>query len=100
MGLPEKGLILSWLLFLLGLFGVLVRRDLIFILMSLEIMLNAAGVAFVSAGASLGLPDGQVMFIFVLVLAAAEVSIGLAIILKLFGRIRTLDSDAAGRLRG
>ncbi len=100
MGLPEKGLILSWLLFLLGLFGLLVRRDLIFMLMSLEIMLNAAGLAFVSAGASRGDPGGQVMFIFVLVLAAAEVSIGLALILKLYGKTRTLDSDAASRLRG
>lgn len=95
-----KGLILSWLLFLLGLFGLLVRRDLIFMLMSLEIMLNAAGVAFVSAGSSWGDPGGQVMFIFILVLAAAEVSIGLALVLKLFGRTRTLDSDAASRLRG
>jgi NADH-quinone oxidoreductase subunit K len=100
MGLPEKGLVLSWLLFLLGLFGVLVRRDLIFMLMSLEIMLNAAGVAFVSAGAAWGDPGGQVMFVFILVLAAAEVSIGLALVLKLFGKIRTLDSDAASRLRG
>jgi NADH-quinone oxidoreductase subunit K len=100
MGLPEKGLVLSWLLFLLGLFGVLVRRDLIFMLMSLEIMLNAAGLAFVSAGASRGDPGGQVMFIFILALAAAEVSIGLALVLKLFGKTRTLDSDAASRLRG
>ncbi len=100
MGLAEKGLILSWLLFLLGLFGLLVRRDLIFMLMSLEIMLNAAGLAFVSAGAFRGGPGGQVMFIFILALAAAEVSIGLALILKLYGKTRTLDSDAASRLRG
>lgn len=100
MGLPEKALILSWLLFLLGFFGVLVRRDFLFMLMSLEIMLNAAGLAFVSAGASRGDPGGQVMFIFILVLAASEVAVGLALVLKLFGKTRTLDSDAASRLRG
>ncbi len=100
MGLAEKGLILSWLLFLIGLFGVLVRRDLMFMLISLEVMLNAAGLAFVSAGAAWGDPGGQVMLIFILSLAAAEVSIGLALVLRLYGKIKTLDSDAASRLRG
>ncbi len=100
MGLAEKGLILSWLLFLIGLFGVLVRRDLLFMLISLEVMLNAAGLAFVSAGAAWGDPGGQVMFIFILSLAAAEVAIGLALVLRLYGKIKTLDSDAASRLRG
>ena len=61
------------MLFALGLAGVLVRRNLIFMLMSIEIMLNAAGLAFVVAGARWGQPDGQVMFLFILAMAAAEV---------------------------
>ena len=70
------------LLFALGLIGVLVRRNVIFILMSIEVMLNAAGLAFVVAGARWGQPDGQVMFLFILAMAAAEVSVGLALVLR------------------
>lgn len=65
-------------MFALGLIGLLVRRNVIFTLMSIEIMLNAAGLAFVAAGARWGQADGQVMFLFVLAMAAAEVSVGLA----------------------
>ena len=100
MGLAQKAMVLAWLLFLIGLFGVLVRKDLVVLLMSLEIMLNAAGLAFVSAGAFWGERDGQVMFIFVLAFAAAEVSVGLALVLQLYGTNRSLDSDAASNLRG
>lgn len=96
----EHGLILAATLFSLGLAGVLVRRNVIFILLSIEIMLNAAGLAFVVAGARWASPDGQVMFIFILAMAAAEVSVGLALVLKLYHRLRTLDSDAAGSMRG
>jgi len=96
----EFGLLLASLLFALGLIGVLIRRNIIFILMSIEIMLNAAGMAFVVAGARWQQPDGQVMFIFILVMAAAEVSVGLALALQFFRCFRTLDADAAGRMRG
>ncbi len=96
----SHGLILAGLLFLIGLAGVLVRRDIIFILASLEVMLNAAGLAFVVAGARWGQPDGQVMFIFILAMAAAEVSVGLALALQMHGRLGTLDVDAASRMRG
>lgn len=96
----EHGLLLAGILFALGLTGVLVRRNVIFILMSLEIMLNAAGLAFVVAGARWGQADGQIMFILVLTLAAAEVSIGLALVLQLHRRFRTLDADAASEMRG
>ncbi len=92
----QQGLALSAVLFALGLTGVLVRRNLIFILMSVEIMLNAAGLAFVVAGARWGAPDGQVMFIFLLTVAAAEVAVGLALLILHFGRRRTLDADAIG----
>jgi NADH-quinone oxidoreductase subunit K len=92
-------LLLAAALFALGLAGVLVRRNLIFMLMSIEIMLNATGLAFVAAGARWAQPDGQIMFMFVLTLAAAEVSVGLALVLQLFRRQPTLDADAATTLR-
>ena len=96
----EHVLILAAALFVLGLVGVLVRRNVLFILLSLEIMLNAAGLAFVAAGARWGQPDGQVMFIFILAMAAAEVSVGLALVLQLFEKLKSLDADAASKMRG
>ena len=76
------------------------RRNLIFILMSIEIMLNAAGLAFVVAGSHWAQADGQVMFIFILSVAAAEVSVGLALLLLLHRRFQTLDADAVSKMRG
>ncbi len=100
-GIPvEHGLILASILFALGTVGVLVRRNVIFVLMSIEIMLNAAGLAFVVAGSRWGQADGQVMFIFILTMAAAEVSVGLALILQFYRRLGTLDTDAASSMRG
>ena len=96
----EYGLVLAALLFAIGLAGVLARRNIIFILLSIEVMLNAAGLAFIAAGARWGHPDGQIMFIFILVMAAAEVSVGLALVLQLFHHIKTVDSDAANSMRG
>ncbi len=96
----EPALVLAAVLFLVGLVGVLVRRNILFILMSIEIMLNAAGLAFIAAGALRGQADGQVMFLFILAMAAAEVSVGLALIFRLHHRIRSLDADAASRMRG
>ncbi len=100
-GIPmEHGLALASVLFVLGLAGVLVRRNILFVLMSLEIMMNAAALAFVVAGARWGQPDGQIMFILILSLAAAEASVGLAILLQLYRRFGTLDIDAASEMRG
>ena len=96
----EHVLVLAAVLFVLGLAGVLARRNILFVLMSLEVMLNAAGLAFVAAGSRWGKVDGQVMFIFILAMAAAEVSVGLALVLRLYHGFKTLDSDAAGRLKG
>lgn len=93
-------LMLAGILFTLGLLGVLVRRNLLFVLMSIEIMINAAALAFVAAGSRWGQPDGQVMFLMVLTLAAAETSVGLAMLLQLHRRFRTLDTDAASEMRG
>ena len=96
----EYGLILAGILFVLGTIGVLVRRNVIFMLLSLEIMFNAAGLAFVVAGSRWGQPDGQVMFIFILTMAAAEVAVGLALVLQLYYRFKSLDVDTASQMRG
>jgi NADH-quinone oxidoreductase subunit K len=96
----EHGLLLAAILFATGLAGVLMRRNILFILMSIEIMLNAAGLAFIVAGSRWGRPDGQVMFIFILSMAAAEVSVGLALLLRLYHNVKSLDADAASRMRG
>ena len=96
----RDGLVLAGVLFALGLTGLLVRRNIIFILMSIEIMLNAAGLAFVAAGERWGQADGQVVFIFILAMAAAEVSVGLALVLQLYHQYKSVDADAASKMRG
>jgi NADH-quinone oxidoreductase subunit K len=96
----EAGLLLAGILFMLGLISVLVRRNIIFMLISVEIMLNAAGLAFIVAGSKWMQPDGQVMFIFILTMAAAEVSVGLALILQIYHQLKTLDTDAANKMNG
>jgi len=94
------GLILAGVLFVIGLVGLMVRRNIIFILLSLEIMFNAAGLALVVAGSHWAQADGQIMFIFVLSMTAAEVSVALALVLQMNRAFRTLDADAASRMRG
>jgi NADH-quinone oxidoreductase subunit K len=96
----EHVLILAAAIFALGLLGLLVRRNLIFTLLSLEVMLNAAGVAFIGAGSRWGQADGQVVFLFILAVAAAEVSIGLALLLLFYRCKHTLNIDEASEMRG
>lgn len=96
----EHGLILAAILFSLGLAGVLVRSNIVFMLMSLEIMLNAAGLAFIVAGAHWGQADGQAMFIFILTLASAEVTVGLALVLNFYHHFRSLDAREASTMKG
>ena len=96
----EHGLLLAGTLFTIGVIGLIIRRNIFFILLSIEIMLNASGLAFIVAGYHHGQPDGQIMFLFILTVAAAEVAVGLAIVLQLFQRFRTLDVDAASLLKG
>lgn len=96
----EHGLALAALLFAIGTVGLLARRNLAVVLMSIEVMLNAAGLAFVAAGARFGQPDGQVFFLLVLAMAAAEVAVGLALLLALRRRNETLDADAESAMRG
>jgi NADH-quinone oxidoreductase subunit K len=100
-GIPmEHGLLLSALLFALGLVGVLTRRNLIVILMSLEVMFNAAGLAFIVAGSRWGQADGQIMFLLILTLAAAEVGVGLGLVLQIFRRFQSLDADSLNGMKG
>lgn len=100
-GVPMlHGLVLASVLFALGLAGLMIRRNMVFMLMSLEIMLNAAGLAFIVAGTAWGQPEGQAMFLLVITLAAAEASVGLALLIRLHQRYKTLDIDAISRMRG
>ena len=92
-------LIVASILFVLGLIGVLTRKNIIFILISIEVMLNAAGLAFVAAGSRWGQPDGQVMFLFILAMAASEVSVGLALVLQAFHQHKTLDVQELRQLK-
>lgn len=96
----EHVLVLAVVLFLIGFTGVLVRRNVMFVLMSLEVMMNSCGLAFVTAGAKWGQPDGQIMFMLILALAAAEVAVALGIVLQLSRRFDSLDVDAASELNG
>lgn len=92
-------LIVAAILFVLGLIGVLTRKDIIFMLISVEIMLNAAGLAFIAAGARWNQPDGQVMFLFILAMAAAEVSVGLALVLQIYHQNKTMDVEKLKALK-
>lgn len=96
----EVVMLLAGLLFALGIVGVIIRKNIIFMLLSVEIMLNAAGLAFIAAGSRWGQPDGQVMFVFVLAMAAAEVSIGLALILQIYHQHKSLDIDNLKEMNG
>lgn len=92
----QHGLILAAILFVLGLTGLVIRRNLLFMLIGLEIMINA----FVVAGSYWGQTDGQVMYILAISLAAAEASIGLALLLQLHRRRQNLNIDSVSEMRG
>lgn len=96
----EHGLLLAAILFCIGLVGLMARRNVVYMLMSTEIMLNAAGLAFVVAGSRWQEADGQIMFLIILTMAAAEVAVGLALVLRFYRQFQTLDIDAASRMRG
>ena len=84
-------LVLSAIVFAIGVIGVLIRRNLIVVLMSIELMLNAVNLTFVAFSNSLGSMDGQVIVIFVMAVAAAEAVVGLAIIISVFRHRQSLD---------
>lgn len=95
----EFYLIVSAVLFLIGVLGVLIRRNAIIIFMCVELMLNAANLAFVAAAHHLKQMNGQVFVFFVMVVAAAEVAVGLAIIVTLFRNKETVDVDQVNLLK-
>jgi NADH-quinone oxidoreductase subunit K len=96
---PDNYIYLSAVLFSLGAFGVLVRRNAIVVFMCVELMLNASNLAFVSFARIHGNLDGQVIAFFVMVVAAAEVVVGLAIIMAIFRTRRSASVDEANLLK-
>lgn len=86
-------LVLSAVLFSIGTAGVFIRRNVITILLSIEIMLNAVNLSFVAFGRALGGPDGQIIVFFVMTVAAAEAAVGLAIVISLFRHRESLNPD-------
>lgn len=92
-------LCLSAAMFAIGLFGVMTRKNLIVVFMCIELMLNSANVAFVAFGALHGQIEGQVIAFFVMVVAAAEVTVGLALIVNLFRLRASIDPDDLANLK-
>ena len=87
-------------MFSIGLIGVLTRRNIVFVLMSLEIMLNAGGLAFIVGASRWGHAEGQIMFLMILTLAAAEVAVGLGLIIQMFRRYKTVDINVLSEMKG
>ena len=96
---PEAFVALSAILFAIGAAGVLVRRNALVVLLSIEIMLNAANLALVAFSRAHGVQDGQVFAIVVMAIAASEVVVGLGIVVAL-SHLRELDTDHLAELRG
>jgi len=96
---PGNYIVLSAVLFSIGAIGVLVRRNAIVVFMCVELMLNAANLAFVTAARAWGNLDGQVVAFFVMVVAAAEVVVGLAIIMTIFRSRQSTSVDETSLLR-
>jgi NADH-quinone oxidoreductase subunit K len=97
---PEAFVALSAILFAIGAAGVLVRRNALVVLLSIEIMLNAANLALVAFSRTHGVQDGQVFAIVVMAIAASEVVVGLGIVVALSHLRRELDTDHLAELRG
>ena len=95
----DRYLIVSAILFAIGTAGVFLRKNLITILLSIEIMLNAVNLTFVAFGRALGAVDGQIITFFVMTVAAAEAAVGLAIIIALYRHRESLNPDAFTSLK-
>jgi NADH-quinone oxidoreductase subunit K len=101
MDIPTNYLLaLSGVLFILGALGVLTRRNAIVIFMSIELMLNSANLAFIAFARSFGDMIGQVMVFFVIAVAAAEVAVGLALIVAIFKTKQSIDVDQISSMKG
>jgi len=99
--MPSLGdyLVLSAVLFAIGAAGVFLRQNLITVLLSIEIMLNAVNLTFVAFGRALGAADGQIIVFFVMTVAAAEAAVGLAIVIDLFRHRESLNPDSFTMLK-
>jgi NADH-quinone oxidoreductase subunit K len=96
----DNFLVLSAILFTLGTIGVLIRRDPLIIFMSIELMLNAVNLSFVTFSHYLGSADGQIFVFVIMTVAAAEVVVGLALIVSIFQRAQRIDVDELDQMRG
>ena len=96
----EWYLTLAAALFAIGASGLLLRRNALVMFMSIELMLNAANLTFIAAGREMGVLEGQLSVLFVMVVAAAEVTVGLAIIIAVFRRRATASVDELSDLKG
>lgn len=96
----QHGLSLAAVLFVLGLTSLVLRRNLLFMLIGLEIMTNAAALVLVVAGSYWGQADGQIMYILAISLAASEASICLALLIQLYRRCQTLNVDTMSEMHG
>ncbi len=93
-------ILLSSVLFVIGVMGVLIRRNAIVIFMSIELMLNAVNLLLVAFSAFRGDPSGQIFVFFIMAVAAAEVAVGLAIIVMIYRNTRSIDINLLNRLKG
>ena len=96
----EHYLVLSAILFLIGAFGVITRRNILIVLMSLELMLNAANLAFIGFSRALDDMTGHIFMIMSLTVAAAEVAVGLALVVAIYKHRQTLNIDVLNILKG
>ncbi len=96
----EHYLVLSSLIFSIGMAGVLLRKNVIVILMSIELMLNAVNLSFIATSFYLGKTEGQVIVFFVMTIAAAEAAVGLALVVSIFKRFKEVNIRFFEHLRG
>lgn len=98
--LLNQFLFLAAVLFCIGVYGVMARRNAVMVLMSIELILNAVNINLVAFGTQWGQPTGQVFALFVIAVAAAEVGIGLALVLMLYRNRKSIDVDDVDLMRG
>ena len=96
----EHYIVLASIMFLCGIFGLLYRKNILFILMSIELLLNSVNLIFVSASKHLNNLDGQIMVFFIVTVAACEAAVGLAMVVALFRRYGTVETNFLKLLRG
>jgi len=96
----EHYLVLATIIFCCGVYAVLFRKNIIFMMMGIELMLNAVNVVFIAASNELGNLDGQIMVFFVITVAACEAAVGFAMVISIFRKYGTLNTDFLRVLRG